>query len=241
MPTSSPDPTITSAFADSAAILLPSMRFSSCSASPSTVVGDSGASDGASMASMRSTSPAIALANRFGDGLPGLALPPLPRPQQRLFTLAWVGDDVDERQHRDFEDAPGEFLTDSLVCPVEVRHPPLLRLVPALGPSRQLNTVLYGKRNHCLPQLVVAAAVVFNIQNVAAATTSKAPPAVARIDVEAGRLVLMVRQRTATREPCSTAERLQVRVAPCHLLNRHGITYGLTAPAETVDVIWCPV
>src|SRR5215211_8785402 len=101
----------------------------------------------------------------------------------------------------------------------------------ALG---QINVMLDGERDHCLPQLAVVAAVEFEVYYVTTSTTAVAVISAGWVDVERGRLVLMVRQRTATSEPCLAAERFQVRVPSCNLLNRHGITDSLAALAKSI-------
>jgi hypothetical protein len=109
-----------------------------------------------------------------------------------------------------------------------------LRLVPALSLPGQLDAVLYGKGYHCFPQLAVFAAEKLEVNYVAAATTSIAPPASWRIDVEAGRLVLMIRYGASACKPCFAGERFQVRIAARNLLNRHTIANGLAAFAESI-------
>jgi hypothetical protein len=97
---------------------------------------------------------------------------------------------------------------------------------------RQFNVKLDSEGYHRFPEFAVMAAVKFQVHHVATSTTPVAMISAGWVDVKRGRLVLMVRQRTATREPCSPAERFQLSVPACDLLDWHCIANGLATLAE---------
>jgi hypothetical protein len=115
----------------------------------------------------------------------------------------------------------------------------LLSAKPRRRALGQLYVVLDGKRDHRLPELAVVAAEELQVNNVSVSTAARTVISARWVDVETRRPILMVSQRAAAHKPCFAAERLQVCIAACDLLDRHGIANRSAASAETVGgLLW---